>query len=194
MTRKSDLLKLLEQKMLVNVSENKFNNAIYFLFVLQAAAVFCLAVASASAGHLGLAHVGYYAPNPAAHIPSGSVGVGPNGAVVAGPAGSIKTNNGLDGHGAGAVVAGPAGQISTHGGHVVLTGPGNGYDDGYAGHGAVYAAAPVAYAAAPVAYHAAPAIAGVGAWGPAAGLIGGWGHGGLVGGPGYGHGYYGHGW
>lgn len=164
-------------------------------------------VATASAGHLGYAgyggyaghgaHVGY-APNPAAHIPSGSVAAGPNGAVVAGPAGSIKTDNGLSGHGAGSVVSGPAGEIATRGGHTVLTGPGNDHDDGL-GHGTVYAAAPAVPVAAAPAYFGGHAVPGVGAWGPAAGyLAGGFAHGGALGLIGHGahggHGIFGHGW
>lgn len=60
------------------------------------AVFFLAAVAMASAGHVGLGWAGHGGWgghggwNPAAHIASGSVAVGPNGATIAGPAGTFK--------------------------------------------------------------------------------------------------------
>lgn len=130
----------------------------------------CVAVAAASASHIGL-WGGHGWANPAAHIASGSVSVGAGGAVLAGPAGSVRTDNGLHGGGAGAVLSGPAGDVRTAGGAAALAGPGLG---GIGAHGAGIVA---------------------GGWGPGL-LAGGWGHGGWGHGLGLGlgHGAWGHGW
>lgn len=139
--------------------------------ILQTAAIFCVVLAVASASHLGLGwggvgHLGLghglaigHAVNPAAHIPSGSVSVGPNGAVVAGPAGSVSTDNGLHSGRAGAVLAGPAGTVGGWGHGGVVAGPAA--TVGGWGHGVGHVA---------VVGH---------------GLVGGWGHGGW----GHGHGW-----
>lgn len=114
--------------------------------------------------------------NPAAHIPSGHVSVGPHGATVAGPSGSVSTDNGLHGHHAGARLAGPSGTVAGWGHHGVVEGPtgvnhGHGHDgwDGHHGHGHVVVA-PVHHVVAPV-HHVVAAPVHVG-WGH-----GGWGHG-----------------
>lgn len=123
-----------------------------------------MVLAVASAGHVGLGWGGWggwgghgvvvgHAVNPAAHIPSGSVSVGPHGATVAGPAGSVSTDNGAHGR-AGAVLAGPSGTVAGWGAHGTIEGPA-----GHAGHGWG---------------HGGWAV-GHGAWGH--GLVGGWGHG-----------------
>lgn len=145
-----------------------------FLFEFQVVFL-CVAVAAASASHVGLWDGGHW--NPAAHIASGSVSVGANGAVVAGPSGSVRTDNGLHGGGAGAVVSGAAGDVRTHGGAVALAGPGLGAHG--AGWGVGLGAHGIGWGR---------GLVGAG-WG-----LGGWGHGGLgLGGWGHG-GVWGHGW
>lgn len=154
-----------------------------------------MAVAAASASHLGWGAIGHVvAHNPAAHIPSGSISVGPHGATVAGPAGSVSTNNGVHGH-AGAVVAGPSGTVSGWGAHGAVEGPagsaghgwGHGGNWGHGGWGVGRYAGHVA----PVAIVAPTAVSwgGHGGWGHGAWGHGGWGHGAVVVGHGHGHGW-----
>lgn len=124
--------------------------------LFQASIVLALAVASASATHVGLWGYGHHE----AHIPSGSVSVGHDGVVIAGPSGSVHTDNGLHGHGAGAHIAGPSGDVGTHGGHARIAGPGHDHEHYGVHHVAAVHHVPAVHAVHAVPYHTHAVVAG----------------------------------